>query len=67
MSHPKGLTKAAAAITGLVNCMGGGKVPAQVAPYLCGAGLFAAVKKDGSFRPISVGENLRRLTSKGFS
>jgi hypothetical protein len=47
--------------------MGGGKVPAQVAPYPCGAGLFAAVKKDGSLRPIAVGEILRRLTSKGFS
>ena len=64
---PNRTDKAAAAITGLVNCMGGGKVPAEVAPYLCGAALFAAVKKDGSLRPIAVGEILRRLTSKGFS
>ena len=64
---PNRTDKAAAAITGLVNCMGGGKVPAQVAPYLCGAGLFAALKKDGSLRPIAVGEILRRLISKGFS
>ena len=47
--------------------MGAGKVPDQVAPFLCGARLHGAVKKDGGIRPIAVGEVLRRLTSKGHS
>ena len=47
--------------------MGGGKVPDEVAPFLCGAHLCAALKKCGGLRPIAVGEILIRLTSKGFS
>ena len=41
-----------------------GKVPASVSPFLCGARLHAANKKDGGLRPIAVGNLLRRLTSK---
>ena len=44
-----------------------GQVPASLAPHLAGARLFAAQKKDGSLRPIAVGEVLRRLTSKCLS
>ena len=64
---PNRIDKATAAITNLVNCMGAGKVPGEVAPYLCGARLHAAKKNDGGIRPIAVGEIFRRLTSKGFS
>ncbi|MED5469236.1 MAG: reverse transcriptase domain-containing protein, partial [Cyanobacteriota bacterium] len=55
---------AAAALTKLVNRMLAGKVPSHVAPFLCGARLHAGLKKDGSLRPIAVGDILRRLTSK---
>ena len=61
---PNRTDKATAAITKLVNIMGAVKVPDQVAPFLCGARLLGAVKKDGGIRPIAVGEVLRRLTSK---
>ena len=44
--------------------MAEGKVPEEVAPYLCGARLHAAAKKDGGIRPIAVGNILRRLTAK---
>ena len=64
---PNGTDKATSSITKLVNCMGGGRVPDQVAKYLCGARIHVANKKDGGIRPIAVGEILRRLTSKGFS
>ena len=64
---PNRTDKATSAITKLVNCMAGGKVPEEVAVYLCGARLHAANKKDGGIRPIAVGNILRRLTSKCFS
>ena len=41
-----------------------GKVPEVVAPYLCGARLHAAKKKDDGIRPIAVGNLLRRLAAK---
>ena len=55
---------ALSSLTRLVNTMASGKVAAGVAPYLCGGNLFAAVKKDGGYRPVAVGDILRRLTSK---
>ena len=55
---------AAVALTRFLNQMMAGKVPAIVAPYLCGARLHAGKKKDGGLRPIAVGELLRRLVSK---
>ena len=44
--------------------MAAGSMPTEVAPYFCGANLFAAKKKDGGLRPVAVGETLHRLTSK---
>ena len=38
-----------------------------MAPYLCGARLHAAKKKDNSLRPIALGNLIRRLVSKCFS
>ena len=51
-------------LTRLLNKMVAGKVPPEVAPYLCGARLHAAKKKKGGIRPIAVGNLLRRLASK---
>ena len=56
--------RALQSLTSLVNAMAGGGVPAEVAPFLCGARLHAAAKKDGGIRPIAVGNILRRLTAK---
>ena len=56
--------KALQALTSLVNSMVGGSVPEEVAPYLAGARLHAALKKDGGIRPIAVGNLLRRLVGK---
>ena len=56
--------RAGAALPRLVNIMAKGEVPEEVAPYLCGARLHGALKKDGGLRPIAVGNLLRRLTSK---
>ena len=47
-----------------MNIVAQGKVPAAVAPYFFGANLFALVKKNGGFRPVAVGNVLRRLVSK---
>ena len=52
------------ALTKVANLCLAGKVPDQVAPYLCGARLHAANKKDGGIRPIAIGNLLRRLVSK---
>jgi hypothetical protein len=64
LSFPTRRDGALTALTRLTNRMLAGKVPAVVAPYLCGARLHAAKKKDGGIRPIAVGNLLRRLTSK---
>ena len=54
-------------LTSVVSFLCTGKSPPDVTPHLCGASLFACKKKDGGFRPIAVGEVLRRLTSKCIS
>ena len=54
--------RALQALTKLVNAMAAGNVP-----YLCGARLHAAKKKDFTIRPIAVGNLLRRLVAKCFS
>jgi hypothetical protein len=41
-----------------------GQAHQDVAPWLCGAVLMALPKKDGSARPVAVGETLRRLAAK---
>ena len=46
--------------------MSSGKLPASVTPYICGARLHAANKRDGGLRPIAVGNLERRLVSKAF-
>ena len=51
-------------LTKLLNVMVGGGVPEEVAPYLAGARLHAAIKKDGGLRPIAVGNLMRRLVGK---
>jgi hypothetical protein len=51
-------------LTKLLNIMVAGAVPESVAPFLCGARLHAALKKDGGIRPIAVGNLLRRLVAK---
>ena len=50
--------------TALVQLLAKGAAPRELAPYLAGASLTALPKKDGSARPIAVGETLRRLTAK---
>jgi hypothetical protein len=53
------------ALTKCVNILAAGKAPPELAPLLSGANLFAANKKlQGEYRPIAVGEVLRRLTGK---
>ena len=56
--------KALESLTRFVNAMLKGEVPGSVAPYLCGAKLHAANKKDGGLRPIAVGNLTRRLVAK---
>ena len=63
-SPPNRSSRAETQLTRVVNAMAKGKLPASVTPYMCGARLHAGIKKDGSFRPIAVGNLLRRLTSK---
>ena len=58
------MDKALASLTKVVNLMAAGRVPESVTPFLCGARLHAARKKDGGIRPIAVGNILRRLVSK---
>ena len=51
----------------LVTLLSSGSCPPSVVPHLCGATLLASHKKSGGFRPIAIGEVLRRLTSKCLS
>ena len=51
-------------MTSIINNLAAGKVPSEVSPFLCGANLFAALKKSGGHRPVAVGETLRRWTAK---
>ena len=48
----------------LICLMVQGKAPRELAPFLAGANLTALPKKDGSARPIAVGEVWRRLAAK---
>ena len=50
-------------LTKLVNSRLSGKLDKRISPWLVGAPLTALQKKSGGFRPIAVGEVLRRLTS----
>ena len=61
---PNRKDRALSNMTKLVNLIMSGKVPESVAPFLCGARLHAANKKDGGIRPIAVGNLERRLVSK---
>ena len=56
--------KALAAITALVNLLSAGKMLAEVAPFFCGARLFAYIQPDDSHHPITVGNILHHWTSK---
>ncbi len=51
-------------LTALVQLLSRGDAPSEPAPHLAGANLMAASKKDGTLRPIAVGEALCRLTAK---
>ena len=48
----------------MVSLLARGLAPESVAPFLAGASLHALSKKDGTLRPIAVGECLRRLVAK---
>ena len=61
---PNRRDRALSNLTKLVNVVMKGNVPEAVAPFLCGARLHAANKKDGGLRPIAVGNLERRLISK---
>lgn len=53
------------ALTACVNNAAAGKLPLEAASFFCGASLHAANKKTpGTYRPIAVGEVLRRLVAK---
>ena len=51
-------------LTAVVCVLVAGQAHADVSPWLCGATLMALPKKDGTARPIAVGETLRRLAAK---
>ena len=51
-------------LTRCINGLLAGTLDSRLAPWFCGAPLTALVKKGGGFRPIAVGETLRRLVSK---
>ena len=61
---PNRRDRALQSLTSLANAMMSGNVPDAVAPFLCGARLHAGKKKTGGFRPIAVGNMLRRLVAK---
>ena len=51
-------------LTKVVNVFVSGCIPAEFSVYFSGARLFAGLKKNRGYRPIAVGNILRRLTSK---
>ena len=51
-------------LASLVNLLVRGEAHNDVSPWLCGALLMALPKKDGTSRPIAVGEVFRRLAAK---
>ena len=54
-------------MTDVINTVAAGRAPPELAPFLCGANLFAAHKKTGGHRPIAVGETVRRWAAKCLS
>ena len=52
------------ALTSWLNFILSGRSDSRIAPWLVSAPLIAIPKKTGSFRPIAVGEVIRRLTSR---
>ena len=51
-------------LTRCINGLLAGTLDSRLTPWSCGAPWTALVKKGGGFRPIAVGETLRRLVSK---
>jgi len=51
-------------LTETVQLLVRGDAPDELAPHLAGATLMAAMKKNGTTRPIAIGEALRRLAAK---
>lgn len=51
-------------LTSVVNLLVRGEAHTDLSPWLCGASLMALPKKNGTCRPIAVGEVLRRLAAK---
>ena len=51
-------------LTSVINLLIRGQAQADMSRWFCGALLVAVPKKDGSARPIAVGEVLRRLAAK---
>ncbi len=51
-------------LTKMVNAVAAGQAPPSIAPFLASAPLTPLKKKDGSIRPVAVGEVLRRIVSK---
>ena len=56
--------KFAVTFVALLQNLADGKAPASLAPLLASAPLLALLKKDGSIRPVAIGEILRRIVSK---
>jgi hypothetical protein len=52
------------AMTNFCNMVLSGTVPPPIRPFFFGANLFALGKKSGGYRPIAVGNTLRRLVAK---
>ena len=52
------------ALTDLINLALSGTLPVDIAPFFCAGRLIPLSKKDGSIRPLVVGECLRSLTAK---
>ena len=52
------------ALPSLLNRFAKGQLPPEAAPFFCGARLVALVKTDGDYRPIAIGDALRRLTAR---
>jgi hypothetical protein len=51
-------------LTKIIQSMIDGKVPIVLAPLIAGGPLIPLLKKDGGIRPITIGEILKRITSK---
>lgn len=51
-------------ITSFVGCAVGGRIPAEIARWLCTGRVVPCCKKDGGLRPVVVGEVLRAVVSR---